>query len=108
MSNSSSSDKTLEFLLGALIGGAAGVLVGMLYAPKKGTELQEEAREFIDSLPDRLDDEMAPDSKTRKWLDKTRYKLEDRIDRYQNQRSARQERDAKEREAAASGSEYLP
>ncbi len=108
MSHSSSSDNTLEFLLGALIGAAGGVVLGMLYAPKKGTELQEDAKIFLDSLPERLDDEMAPDSKTRQWLDKTRYKLEDRIDRYQTQRSARQLRDAKEREAAASGSEYLP
>lgn len=104
----SRSSHTLEFLLGALFGAAAGVAVGLLYAPKKGTELQEDVKTFIDTLPEKIDDEMAPDGKTRQWIDKTRYKLEDQIDQYQSNRTAKQHRSAKEREAAASGSEYLP
>jgi gas vesicle protein len=43
-----------SFMTGALIGGAIGVAVALLYAPKKGKNLREDISDTIDDLSSRL------------------------------------------------------
>ena len=51
-SNAGSSIQT--FLTGALIGGAIGASVALLYAPKKGKKLRGDISDTIDDLTSRL------------------------------------------------------
>ena len=44
------SGKFKRFLTGATWGGIAGVIVGVLFAPKKGEETREEVKTSIDKL----------------------------------------------------------
>jgi gas vesicle protein len=103
MSNSSSDS---GFLFGILVGGVLGGLAGLLFAPKKGDELQEDVKVFLDSIPERVEDEMAPDSQTRQVIDKARFGIEERVERYNAKREAKRQMDAKQRESEALSSDY--
>lgn len=102
MSNNDS-DGTFGFLLGGLFGLAGGVLLGTLYAPKKGTALQEDLDIMLQSIPERIEEELEPDSQTRQFLDKTRVKFEGRLEKMAASKEAKIQADAKKREAAAAG-----
>jgi gas vesicle protein len=43
-------NSTCNFITGILVGAAAGVIAGILYAPDKGTETRRKIRENADNL----------------------------------------------------------
>ena len=51
-SNASSSIQS--FMIGALVGGAVGATVALLYAPKKGARLREDISDTFEDLSSRL------------------------------------------------------
>lgn len=101
------SDGIFGFLLGGLMGVAGGLLLGTLYAPKKGSELKKDLDVFFESLPDRFEEEMEPDSQTRQFIDRTRVKFEDKLEKMSASQAAKKQADAKRREAAAAGVDYF-
>ncbi len=52
-------NSSAKTILGILAAGAVGVAVGMLLAPKKGSELRESIKDSIDDLGDQLGDLIA-------------------------------------------------
>lgn len=49
-----SSGSVQSFMMGALIGGAVGAAIALLYAPKQGAKLREDISGTIDDLSSRL------------------------------------------------------
>lgn len=103
----SDGDGIFGFLLGGIIGVAGGLVLGTLYAPKKGTELKKDLDVFFQSLPERFEEEMEPDSQTRQFIDRTRVRFEDRLEKMAASKAAKKQADAKQREAAAAGVDYF-
>ncbi len=100
-------DSTLAYLLGLGIGLAGGALLGLLYAPKSGHESREELKDFVLHMPDRVNNELTTqDSRTRRFIDKTRYNIEHQVDRVKHDLKADQMARAKRAEEMASGYEY--
>ncbi len=101
-----SDDGIFSFLLGLTLGMVGGGIVAVLFAPKAGDETRKDVREFIEALPDRIDGEMEPYSKSRQFIDRTRANIENRVDKISKERKAKNMAEAKRREEAASGFEY--
>ena len=53
-SKSNTNNAIQSFMIGALIGGAVGATVALLYAPKKGAKLREDISDTFDDLTSRL------------------------------------------------------
>ncbi len=89
---------------GLLFGFLAGVLFGLLFAPKSGRELQNDVQRLVDRLPDELDRQWSH-SKVRYWdlLDKTKDRLENKIEQRKHRKQALRLANAKRREEADSG-----
>lgn len=103
MSDKHHSDGVFAFALGLLAGIAGGAVIGVLVAPMNGLRLRIRLRNFLQSLPVRVEGELEPDSHTRQFIDRTRVKLENRVEQAQHNRHARRVAHAKEREESASG-----
>lgn len=90
---------TAEWLLGLFLGLLAGGVLALLFAPKTGKEFQSDVKVWLNDLPDTLRDEMdRAKSRSEQWMDKTRFRIEDRMERYQTWRGARRQAKAKKRE----------
>ncbi|MBK8191011.1 MAG: YtxH domain-containing protein [Vampirovibrionales bacterium] len=99
----SAGDDVFAFSLGLLVGGLFGSALALLLAPMSGREMRHRVRIFVESLPERVEDEMDPASPTRQFIDRTRVKIENRVEKAQHDRYARRVADAKQREESASG-----
>lgn len=112
MSYDRSSSSDAGFWFGLLMGGALGGLLGVLFAPKKGKALQKDVKILLESIPERVEDEISPDGQTRQVidqaLDKARYTIEDQVERYQARQHAKRLMDAKQRESDAMATDYAP
>jgi gas vesicle protein len=100
-------DGILTFLAGMALGMIGGGLMGILLAPKSGDELRADANAFVRSLPNRVNDEFRnPNTKTREFIEKTRYSIENQVGKVKKDRDAGRMAKAKEAEELATGYDY--
>lgn len=99
-------DGVFALLLGMLLGVAGGAIYGFLYAPKKGKIFRKDVKQWLKNLPELIEDEMEPNSRSRKFIDKTRYNFEDQVDSLNKNRRASRIAKAKQREQEALGFDY--
>ena len=100
-------DGILTFLAGMALGMIGGGLVGILLAPKSGDELRADANAFVRSLPNRVNDELRnPNAKTREFIEKTRYNIENQVGKVKKDRDADRMAKAKHAEEVATGYDY--
>jgi gas vesicle protein len=89
------------------LGMLGGGLAGILFAPKSGDELRADANAFMRSLPSRVNEELSnPRTRTREFIDKTRYSIENQVGKVKKDRAAGRMAKAKEAEELASGYEF--
>lgn len=101
-------DELLSLVLGLFVGAVCGGIAGLLLAPKKGEAIREDIQEFLANLPERVEEDFkSPSGKTRTLIDRTRYGLENKIDRVSKNIQAGKMAEAKKREELASGLDYL-
>ena len=100
-------DGIYTFLAGMALGMLGGGLAGILFAPKSGDELRADANAFVRSLPSRVNEELSnPHTRTREFIDKTRYSIENQVGKVKKDRAAGRMAKAKEAEELASGYEF--
>lgn len=100
-------DGLLTFLAGMALGMLGGGLMGVLFAPKSGDELRADANAFVRSLPSRVNEEFNnPNAKTREFIDKTRYSIENQVGKVKKDRDADRMAKAKRAEELASGYDF--
>lgn len=100
-------DGIFTFLLGMIFGVLGGVVAGILFAPKSGDELRADAQDFMRALPGRLNDEINnPNTRTREFIEKTRYSIESQVGKVKRDRDADRMAKAKRAEELASGYEF--
>jgi gas vesicle protein len=100
-------DGILTFLAGMALGMIGGGLAGIMLAPKSGDELRSDANAFVRSLPSRMNEEFKnPNAKTREFIDKTRYSIENQVGKVKKDRDAGRMAKAKEAEEIATGYDY--
>ena len=100
-------DGIFVFLAGLTMGMLGGTLAGLLFAPKSGDELRANTQKFITSLPGRVNDEFSnPNTRTREFIDKTRYSIESQVGKVKKGRDADRMAKAKLAEELASGYEF--
>jgi gas vesicle protein len=99
-----------DFLFGLFLGLLGGVVLGILYAPKSGEATRGNVWRVTRTVSGRVrDDFRNPYGKTRRFIDKTRYNLESRIERVNTAIQAGRMADAKRRERnAAAADDFDP
>jgi gas vesicle protein len=103
----SDGDGILLFLAGMALGMVGGSLAGVLFAPKSGDELRADANAFVRGLPGRMNNELKnPSARTREFIDKTRYSIENQVGKAKKDRDADRMARAKKAEELASGFEF--
>lgn len=101
------SDGIFTFIAGMAVGILGGALAGILVAPKSGDELRADAHAFVRNLPTRMNDELHnPNTRTREFIDKTRYSIESQVGKVKKDRSADRMAKAKQAEEMASGYDF--
>lgn len=99
-------DGIIAFLIGLMAGAIGGVVVGLLYAPKSGKELRGDIQDYASNLSGKINDEFNnPQGKTREFIDRTRYNIENQVERLKSDRQADKIAKAKKAEEFASGQE---
>jgi len=102
-----SSDGIFAFITGLFFGLAGGAVAGLLFAPKSGDELRADTQEFVRKLPGRLSNEINnPNARTREFIDRTRYSIENQVGKVKRDRDADRMAKAKRAEEMASGYEF--
>jgi len=101
----SDTDGLYAFLLGAVIGGVVAGFAALLFAPRPGREFRQEIQHSLRHLPDWLENELEPESQARQWIDKTRYRFEDRVNDVSHSLQSARLAKAKAREDRAAGIE---
>lgn len=102
-----SDDGIFTFLAGMAIGMLGGGLAGILFAPKSGDQLRADAQGFIRNLPGKVNEELRnPNTRTREFIDKTRYNIENQVGKVKNDRDADRMARAKRAEELASGYDF--
>lgn len=102
-----SDDGIFTFLAGMLLGMLGGGLMGLLFAPKSGDELRADANTFVRTLPGRVNEELSnPNTKTREFIEKTRYSIENQVGKVKKDRDAGRMAKAKKAEEMASGYDF--
>lgn len=100
-------DGIFTFLAGMTLGMLGGAVAGLLLAPKSGEELRADAQEFIRTLPDRVNDELHnPNTRTREFIEKTRYNIETQVGKVKKDREADRMAKAKQAEEIAAGYDF--
>ncbi|MCE3235445.1 MAG: hypothetical protein K0Q50_1625 [Vampirovibrio sp.] len=100
-------DGIFTFLAGMALGMLGGGLMGILFAPKSGDELRADANAFVRSLPSRVNEEFSnPHTRTREFIDKTRYSIENQVGKVKKDRAADRMAKAKHAEEIASGYDF--
>ena len=104
-----SEDSLVPFVLGLVAGAIGGAVVALLLAPKSGEELRENMQDYLSHIPDKIDDELKnPQGKTREFIDRTRYNIENTVDKVRAERKADRLSKARQAEEMASGYEFNP
>lgn len=99
-------DGIIFFLVGLFAGAVGGAILGLLFAPKTGRELRGDLQAYATHLPDKINDELKnPQGKTREFFDRTRYSIENQVERIKSDRQAGKLAKAKKAEEFASGQE---
>ena len=107
MSNQDSDDGIFTFVAALFLGLLAGSVLGVLFAPKSGDELRADLQDVAKNLPGKLNDEFRnPNAKTRTFIDRTRYGIENQMGKVKSNRDAGRMAKAKEAEEAAGGYDY--
>jgi gas vesicle protein len=100
-------DGIFTFLAGMALGMLGGGLMGILFAPKSGDELRADANAFVRNLPSRVNEEFSnPNTRTREFIEKTRYSIENQVGKVKKDRQAGRMAKAKEAEEMATGYDY--
>ena len=100
-------DGIFLFLAGMTLGLFTGGLLGLLFAPKSGDELREDAARIAKTLPGKINDELKnPHGKTREFIDKTRVSIENQVGKVAQNREADRMAKAKRAEELASGYDF--
>jgi gas vesicle protein len=100
-------DGIITFLAGMGLGIVGGGFMGLLLAPKSGDELRADANALIRSLPSKVNEEFRnPNAKTREFIDKTRYSIENQVGKVKKGRDADRMAKAKNAEEIATGYDY--
>lgn len=100
-------DGIFTFLAGMTLGMLGGAVAGLLLAPKSGDELRANAQDFIRTLPERVNDELRnPNTRTREFIDKTRYNIEAQVGKVKRDREAGRQAKAKHAEELAAGYDF--
>lgn len=100
-------DGIFTFIAGMVVGLLGGALGGILFAPKSGDELRADAHTLVRNLPSRMNDELRnPNTRTREFIDKTRYSIESQVGKVKKERDADRMAKAKRAEEMASGYEF--
>ncbi len=101
------SDDIFIFITGMAVGMLGGAIVGLLFAPKSGDRLRGDTQRFVQGLPKRVDDEFRnSNTKTREFIDKTRYNIESQVGKVKKERDADRMAKAKRAEEIAGGYEF--
>ncbi len=106
--NRENDDGLFAFILGMVLGAIGGGIAGRLYAPKKGSHFRGDVKDFLHTLPEKLENEMEPHSHTRQFIDRTRINLETQIEQAEKDKKSRRLAKARRREQVALGSDYNP
>lgn len=102
-----SDDGIFTFLTGMIFGMLCGGLAGILFTPKSGDALRADANTFMRGLPGRVNEEFRnPNARTREFIDKTRYSIENQVGKVKKDRDAGRMAKAKRAEELASGFEF--
>ncbi len=100
-------DGIFTFLAGMTLGVLGGAVAGLLFAPKSGDELRADTQNFVRTLPNRVNDELSnPNTRTREFIDKTRYNIESQVGKVKKDREAGRMAKAKQAEELAAGYEF--
>lgn len=100
-------DDIFTFVAGMTVGLIGGTVAGILFAPKSGDELRADVQDFVVNLPSKVNDELRnPNTRTREFIDKTRYSIESQVGKVKRDRDADRMAKAKRAEELASGYEY--
>jgi gas vesicle protein len=100
-------DGIFTFLAGMTLGMLGGAVAGLLFAPKSGDELRADAQDFFRTLPGRVNDELRnPNTRTREFIDRTRYNIESQVGKVKKNREADRQAKAKHAEELAAGYEF--
>jgi len=100
-------DGILTFLAGMALGILGGGIAGILLAPKSGDELRDDFNIFVRSLPSRVNEEFRnPNTRTREFIEKTRYSIENQVGKVKKDRDAGRMAKAKHAEEIASGYDF--
>lgn len=100
-------DGIFTFVAGMTVGLLGGAVAGLLLAPKSGEELRADAQTFIRNLPNRVNDELNnPNTRTREFIAKTRYNIENQVGKVKKDREADRLAKAKNAEELAAGYDF--
>lgn len=100
-------DGLFQFLLGMVLGMLGGGAIGILFAPKSGDALRADANAFVRNLPGKVNEELNnPNTRTREFIDKTRYNIESQVGKVKKDREADRMAKAKKAEELASGYDF--
>ncbi len=102
-----SDDGIFTFIAGMAVGLLSGGLMGLLFAPKSGDELRADLHEAVRNLPGKINDEFRnPNTRTREFIDRTRYNIEDQMGKVKRDWDADRMAKAKRAEELASGYDF--
>jgi gas vesicle protein len=97
-------DGVIEFIIGMIVGIAAGGVLAILFAPKSGKETQKSIQGFVTNLPNQVrDDFQEAGEKSRELIGKAKINFENQVDKVNNAIRAGKQAEAKKREELASG-----
>lgn len=100
-------DEIFAFLAGMILGMLGGSLLGILYAPKSGDQIRSDVSGFTRGLAGRMNDELSSSNqRTRGFIEKTRYNIENRVGKVRKDRAAGRMAKAKHAEEVASGYDF--
>lgn len=95
---------SLDLPFGLILGLLGGALAGILFAPKPGKELQDDVQRFVNRLPESMEDGLSR-SKTQysELVDKTKQRIEVKLDQRAQRKQALRMAEAKRREELEAG-----
>jgi gas vesicle protein len=107
MSSNTNDDSILGFVFGLLVGLLGATVAGILYAPKRGTQTRDDVWLFTRTLTGKVSKDIKnPYGRTRGFFDKTRFRVENRIDRVTDSILAGKLKRAKRLEDSENGYDY--
>jgi gas vesicle protein len=90
------------FLSGIVLGVVGGSVLGLLFSPKSGDEIRQDFNTLVQSFPEKMSQEL---QSPKSFIEKTKCKIENRVDKVKEDRAASRLAKAKAEEMASSGYE---